>query len=213
LVGKLRARARRAAHQAAVCGGQVIRWAVTRERAKLRGGRASSRPGVACPVLRVGPPGLALSISGFDNGVSSYHDALYLLLQLEARRVVGASPIEQVLARRAGFGPELLAACAEPARALGLELEAVDVKDLILPGDLKRIFAKVVEARQEGLAALERARGETAALRNLANAARLLEASPALAQLRLLQHLASTSGNTYVLGVPSAVVPLPDRPA
>jgi regulator of protease activity HflC (stomatin/prohibitin superfamily) len=147
------------------------------------------------------------------NHVADYHDALYLLLQLEVRRVVGESPVEGVLARRAEFGPTLLEACAEPARALGLELEAVDVKDLTLPGDLKRMFARVVEARQEGLAALEKARGETAALRNLANAARLLEDSPALAQLRLLQHLATTSGNTYVLGVPSTMVPLPDRPA
>ena len=147
------------------------------------------------------------------NSVASYLEALYLVLQLQVRRLVGDSPIDEVLAGRANFGPALLEACAEPARALGLELEAVDVKDLILPGDLKRVFAKVVEARQEGLAALERARGETAALRNLANAARLLEGSPALAQLRLLQHLATTSGNTYVLGVPSTVVPLPERRA
>jgi regulator of protease activity HflC (stomatin/prohibitin superfamily) len=147
------------------------------------------------------------------NSVTSYHDALYLLLQLEARRVVGGASIEDLLARRAELGQALLTACAEPARALGLELEAVDIKDLILPGDLKRMFARVIEARQEGLAALERARGETAALRNLANAARLVEGSPALGQLRLLQHLATTSGNTYVLGVPSTVVPLPERPA
>jgi regulator of protease activity HflC (stomatin/prohibitin superfamily) len=147
------------------------------------------------------------------NRVFDYHDALYLLVQLEVRRIVGESPVEEVLARRAEFGPALREACAEPARALGLELEALDVKDLMLPGDLKRMFAKVVEARQEGLAALEKARGETAALRNLANAARLLESSPALAQLRLLQHLATTSGNTYVLGVPSTLVPLPERPA
>jgi regulator of protease activity HflC (stomatin/prohibitin superfamily) len=147
------------------------------------------------------------------NGVFDYHDALYLLVQLEVRRIIGESPVEEVLSRRAEFGPALREACAEPARALGLELEAVDVKDLMLPGDLKRMFAKVVEARQEGLASLEKARGETAALRNLANAARLLESSPALAQLRLLQHLATTSGNTYVLGVPSTPVPLPERPA
>lgn len=147
------------------------------------------------------------------NRVFDYHDALYVLVQLQVRRIVGESPVEEVLARRAEFGPALREACAEPARALGLELEAVDVKDLMLPGELKRMFAKVVEARQEGLAALEKARGETAALRNLANAARLLEGSPALAQLRLLQHLASNSGNTYVLGVPSTLVPLPEPPA
>lgn len=57
----------------------------------------------------------------------------------------------------------------------------------MFPGELKRIFAQVVQARQEGLAALEKARGETAPLRNLANAARTLAANPALLQLRTLQ--------------------------
>ena len=42
------------------------------------------------------------------------------------------------------------------------------MRDLTFPGELKKIFAQVVKARQEGLAALEKARGETAALRNLA---------------------------------------------
>jgi len=190
----------------------VVRVDVRRRVVAVAGQEVLTADGVplrltlACS-FHVGDPATA------HNSVASYHDALYLLLQLEVRRAVGASPVEDVLARRAEFGSALLSACAEPARALGLELEAVDVKDLILPGDLKRMFAKVVEARQEGLAALEKARGETAALRSLANAARLLEGSPALAQLRLLQHLATTSGNTYVLGVPSAVVPLPERPA
>jgi len=43
---------------------------------------------------------------------------------------------------------------------------------------LKKIFTQVVKARQEGLAALEKARGETAALRNLANAAAMIERNP-----------------------------------
>jgi len=42
---------------------------------------------------------------------------------------------------------------------------AVDVRDIMLPGDLKRIFAQELAARKEGLAALEKARGETAAAR------------------------------------------------
>ena len=59
-------------------------------------------------------------------------------------------------------------------------------------------------------AALERARGESAALRNLANAARVLEGNPALMNLRLLQSLsaAQSAGNTLVLGVPGGFVPL-----
>ena len=80
----------------------------------------------------------------------------------------------------------------------------------MLPGDLKRIFAQEVAARKEGLAALERARGETAALRNLANAARMIEDNPALMQLRLLQQLGTTGGNTVVLGE-SAVIPVAKR--
>jgi hypothetical protein len=59
------------------------------------------------------------------------------------------------------------------------------------------------------LAALERARGETAALRNLANAASLVKDNPALMQLRLFQSLSESSGNTLVLGVPAQTGPLP----
>jgi regulator of protease activity HflC (stomatin/prohibitin superfamily) len=70
---------------------------------------------------------------------------------------------------------------------IGVKLLSVEIRDLMLPGDLKRIFAQEVQARKEGLAALERARGERAALRSLANAARLVQDNPALLQLRLLQ--------------------------
>ncbi len=72
----------------------------------------------------------------------------------------------------------------------------------MFPGELKNIFAQVVNARKEGLAALERARGETAALRSLANAAGALDNNPGLLQLRLLQVLEKNSGNTVVLMAP-----------
>ena len=74
----------------------------------------------------------------------------------------------------------------------------------MFPGDLKNVFAQVVNARKEGLASLERARGETAALRHLANAAKLMEGNPELMQLRLLQALKEGSGNTIVLKMPGA---------
>jgi len=95
------------------------------------------------------------------------------------------------------------------ASRLGLELVQADVKDLTLPGDLKKLFTQVTKARQEGLAALERARGETAALRSLANAARLVQDNPALMQLRLLQVLGEQPGNTVVLGLPQSSAPFP----
>jgi hypothetical protein len=87
---------------------------------------------------------------------------------------------------------------------------AVEVKDVIFPADLKRAFAETLKAKQEGQAALERARGETAALRNLANAARVLDGNPALMNLRLVQSItaAQNAGHTLVFGMPGGFVPL-----
>ena len=96
-----------------------------------------------------------------------------------------------------------------PAK-IGLTVHAVEVKDVMLPADLKRAFADTLKVKQEGLAALERARGESAALRNLANAARVLEGNPALMNLRLVQSLSAAqgAGNTLVFGMPGGFVPL-----
>ena len=93
---------------------------------------------------------------------------------------------------------------------VGINVTAVEVKDVTLPNDLKRAFAEVLKAKQEGQAALERARGESAALRNLANGARVLEGNPALQNLRLMQSLTAAhhAGNTFVLGMPGGFVPL-----
>lgn len=139
--------------------------------------------------------------------------ALHASLQLALRGIIAASPVDDLLQRRASIGPELLKSVATSAAALGLELVSTDLKDLTLPGDLKKVFSQVVRARQEGLAALERARGETAALRNLANAARLVANNPQLLQLRWIQVLGERSGNTVVLGVPSGAIPIASAPS
>lgn len=142
---------------------------------------------------KVGDPYLAI------NETASYHQALYQLLQLEARNLIGSTPIDELLAKREEIGAGLLKAARPPAKKIGVELVSVGIKDVMFPGELKNIFAQVVNARKEGLAALERARGESAALRNLANTAKLLENNPALLQLRVLQSLGEGSGNTLVL--------------
>jgi regulator of protease activity HflC (stomatin/prohibitin superfamily) len=72
-------------------------------------------------------------------------------------------------------------------RQFGLELISISIKDIMFPGSLKDAFSQTARAKQEAQARLERARGETAALRNLANAARMFENNPNLFQLRLLQ--------------------------
>lgn len=137
--------------------------------------------------------------------------AFYASLQHALRDIIGQGEIDDLIAQRADIGSKLREATQEEATRLGLTLLSVEVKDFMFPGDLKRIFAQVVSARKEGLAALERARGETAALRNLGNAARMMEGAPALLQLRLLQELGRTGGNTIVLGFPGGTTPLPLR--
>jgi len=133
--------------------------------------------------------------------------AVHASLQLALRALIANHTSEELLQRRAEFSAPLLAEAATPLAKLGVELRSVALRDLTLPGDLKKVFSQVVQARQEGLASLERARGETAALRNLANAAQLMERHPQLLQLRLLQVLSERSGHTVVVGNPPPLMP------
>jgi len=135
---------------------------------------------------------------------------LYNAAQIALRAVVGGVTIEALLGQRLEIGALLLARVQPDAVKVGLNVTVVEVKDVSLPNDLKRAFADILKAKQEGQAALERARGESAALRNLANGARVLEGNPALQNLRLMQSLtaAQNGGNTFVLGMPGGFVPL-----
>lgn len=136
--------------------------------------------------------------------VQSYLDHLYVAVQLALRAEVGQHSLEELISGRVGLGAGLRTRVAEQTREIGLSVEAVELKDLMLPAELRRAFAESLKARKEGLATLEKARGETAALRSLANAARMVEQSPALLQLRTLQALGSASttpGNTFVVGM------------
>ena len=140
-----------------------------------------------------------------------YRTAVYTELQLALRAVISETKVEELLEQRAQMSGRLKTLASPPLEAIGIELQDASIRDLTLPGELKKIFSQVVKARQEGLAALERARGETAALRNLANAAQMVERSPSLVQLRLLQVLSQQPGNTVVLGVPQSGAPIPVR--
>jgi len=135
---------------------------------------------------------------------------LYNAAQIALRAVVGGVAVEALLNQRFEIGAQLLARVQPEGAKIGTNVLAVEVKDVMFPADLKRAFGEVLKAKQEGQAALERARGESASLRNLANAARVLEGNPALMNLRLMQSLtaAQNAGNTLVLGVPGGFVPL-----
>lgn len=144
------------------------------------------------------------------NKVQDYGQALCLVVQTALRSVVGSSTIDELIESRRELGPKLMEAAGPLVGQLGLRLVSVDIKDIMLPGEVKKLFTQIIKARKEGQAALEKARAETAALRNLANVASLVETHPSLVQLRLLQHLSEQSGNTIMLNVPQqgTVVPV-----
>jgi regulator of protease activity HflC (stomatin/prohibitin superfamily) len=145
----------------------------------------------------------------------SWLTALYASLHAGLREAVAGRTADDVLAKRGEIGPLVAAAVASDIARIGVELLNVDVRDVMVPSELKRAYAGIVAARREGEAALERARGEQAALRALANAGRLIEENPGLLQLRVIQQLGASSGNTIMLGIggPDGRPPTPPRSA
>ena len=136
---------------------------------------------------------------------ATYHAAaentlemLYAAVQGALRDRVGRLALGDALRDRTLLGDGLTATVAAVAEPLGVTIDAVDVKDLMLGAELRRAYAETALAAERGRAELERARGEAAALRALANSARLLEEHPALLHLRTLQ-AASEPGTTIVL--------------
>ena len=138
--------------------------------------------------------------------------ALYAALHAGLRDAIAGRTADDVLATRGEIGPPSRAVASDIAR-IGVELLDVDVRDVMVPSELKRAYAGIVAARREGEAALERARGEQAALRALANAGKLLEESPGLLQLRVIQQLGASSGNTIMLGIGATGRPAADAAA
>ena len=130
--------------------------------------------------------------------VDEYYQTLYADIQSATRTVMELMNAEQILASRSIIGGQIAMIVKEQTNRYGISILAVSVRDCMLPAPLKQLFSKVAEARQEGLAALERARGESAALRSLANAARTVQSNPGLGLLRLIQTIESNAGNKIV---------------
>lgn len=129
----------------------------------------------------------------------SADESLYVGVQLALRSAVGSVDAESLLASRAAVDEAIALAAAEAAAGWGLVVENAGIRDLSFPGELRKVFAETAAAKQEARAAVERARGETAALRALANAARAVEEHPGLLRLRTLQAVEASSGATVVL--------------
>ena len=135
--------------------------------------------------------------------VEQFQDALYGRIQLALRQAIAERDLDAALEERGELGRSIVEQVAAPVLEFGLELHEVHVRDFMMAGGLRNAYADVIQAKQQGLASLERARGESAAIRNLSNAAELMERHPGLMQLRLLQAVEAGSGNRVVVALDS----------
>jgi regulator of protease activity HflC (stomatin/prohibitin superfamily) len=125
--------------------------------------------------------------------LSDFGDFLYKELQLALREVVGTRTLDELLAQKDELAREVGDPVRENTAPFGIELASVGIKDVILPGEMKTILNRVVEAEKEAQANLIRRREETAATRSLHNTAQLLDRSPTLLRLKELEALEKVS--------------------
>ena len=114
---------------------------------------------------------------------------LYRLVQFAIREAVATRSLDDILAARDSIDTEVRAYVAERALAMGAEVGEIGVKDVILPGEVRDLLNKVVEAERVARANLIRRQEETAATRSLLNTARLMEDNPLLLRLKELEAL------------------------
>ncbi len=128
---------------------------------------------------------------------------MYRETQLALRAVVGVRELDTFLADKDAVVQDVEQAVRSRAGQLGLEVVAVGIRDVILPGDMKDLMNKVTEAKKAAEANLIARREETAAMRSQANTAKLLTENPTLMRLReleVLERIATAGKLNIVLG-------------
>ncbi len=127
--------------------------------------------------------------SKFVLASASGEQSLYREAQLALRAAVGAKELDALLSDKSSLAKEVEESIKARAAALGIEAVSFGIRDLILPGEMKEILNRVIEAKKAAEANLITRREETAALRSQANTAKLYEESPSLLRLRELEAL------------------------
>jgi regulator of protease activity HflC (stomatin/prohibitin superfamily) len=116
-------------------------------------------------------------------------DYLYKELQFGLRAAVGTRTLDELLENKTVIDDVVNEHIKRRVVGTGLEVESVGVKDIILPGEMKTILAKVVEAEKAAQANVIRRREETAATRSLLNTAKVMEDNPVALRLKELETL------------------------
>lgn len=137
--------------------------------------------------------------------IEDYLFATSQLAQTTLRSVIGQAELDQLLAEREHFNDILRKIIDEGTDAWGIEVTAVEVKDIDLPQEMKRAMARQAEAERERRAKVIAAEGEVQASARLAEAARVIGSAPAAIQLRFLQtvtEVAAENNSTTLFPIP-----------
>lgn len=120
------------------------------------------------------------------HSVGDVHGAVYLSVQLAARRFVAGVTLDELLEGRDAMSAYLAEIGRPELAEIGVALGHVGVKDVVLPGEMKTLLNRVIEAEKEAAANVILRREETAATRSLANTAKVMADNPVLLRLREL---------------------------
>jgi regulator of protease activity HflC (stomatin/prohibitin superfamily) len=137
--------------------------------------------------------------------IEDYHYATSQLAQTTLRSVLGEVELDELLSDREKINAVLKKIIDERTEAWGIEVSAVEVKDVDLPDQMKRAMARQAEAERERRAKVIAAQGELQASQTLAQAARQLSTEPSALQLRYLQtvtEIAAENNSTTIFPIP-----------
>ena len=150
----------------------------------------------------------------FDAGkaiceVQDYYYAVSQLAQTTMRNVVGSVTLDELLSEREKISNGICQVIDAATDPWGIKVENVELKDVSLPEEMKRVIAKAAEAEREKQAILTKASGEVEAANSLAQAANTMGSTPGALHLRTLStlnDLSSDQSNTIIFAVPIEVL-------
>ncbi len=137
--------------------------------------------------------------------IQDYLFATSQIAQTTLRSVVGHAELDELLTEREHFNKILQKIIDEGTDPWGIDVTAVEIKDIDLPQEMRRAMARQAESERERRAKVIHAQGEVQAAEMLANAARTLSQDPAAIQLRFLQtvtEVAAENNSTTIFPIP-----------
>ena len=141
--------------------------------------------------------------------VENFYYAVSQLAQTTMRNIVGSVTLDELLSERETISTKICEVIDEATDPWGIKVENVELKDVSLPEEMKRVIAKVAEAEREKAAVITKAAGEVEASSNLAKAAEVMNKTPGALHLRTLatlNDLSSDQSNTVIFALPVEVL-------